>query len=58
MVCLFCYAVMNNRGIKLRNSDILKAQNLSAVEKQLRIQHAKKWENIEEYFSEDFDNFL
>ncbi|MBP1170618.1 MULTISPECIES: DUF262 domain-containing protein [unclassified Paenibacillus] len=53
------FTVMNNRGIKLRNSDILKAENLAKVKDAAeRTNYAKKWESIEEYFGEDFDNFL
>jgi len=53
------FTVMNNRGIKLRNSDILKAENLAKItDDNLRTKYAKTWENIEEYFAEDFDNFL
>lgn len=53
------FTVMNNRGIKLRNSDILKAENLKEVtDDKSRTEFAKLWESIEEYFAEDFDNFL
>lgn len=53
------FTVMNNRGIKLRNSDILKAENLAKVADDItRTKYAKTWESIEEYFAEDFDNFL
>jgi len=53
------FTVMNNRGIKLRNSDILKAENLAViVDENLRVEYAKLWESIELYFAEDFDNFL
>ena len=53
------FTVMNNRGMKLRNSDILKASNLAKVaDADARTQYAKTWESIEEYFAEDFDNFL
>lgn len=53
------FTVMNNRGIKLRNSDILKAENLAKIEdNNTRTKYAKTWENIEGYFVEDFDNFL
>ena len=53
------FTVMNNRGIKLRNSDILKAENLAKVaDANARTKYAKTWESIEEYFAEDFDNFL
>lgn len=53
------FTVMNNRGIKLRNSDILKAENLAKVaDATARTKYAKTWESIEEYFAEDFDIFL
>ena len=52
------FTVMNNRGIKLRNSDILKAQNLKEVPATDRVAQAKKWEAMESYFGEEFDNFL
>jgi hypothetical protein len=50
---------MNNRGIKLRNSDILKADNLGMIrDDSKRIDYGKKWEETENYFGEDFDIFL
>lgn len=52
------FTVMNNRGIKLRNSDILKAQNLKELPECDRKAQAKKWEAIENRFGEEFDNFL
>lgn len=53
------FTVMNNRGIKLRNSDILKADNLGKISNiTRRTEGAKKWEEIENYFGEDFDNFM
>lgn len=53
------FTVMNNRGIKLRNSDILKADNLGNIHNMARrTDFAKKWEEIEKYFGEDFDNFM
>jgi len=53
------FTVMNNRGVKLRNSDILKAENLAKVaDISTRTKCAKLWESIEEFFGEDFDNFL
>lgn len=53
------FTVMNNRGIRLRNSDILKAENLAKVaDVDARTKYAKMWESIEEYFGENFDNFL
>ncbi len=54
------FTIMNDRGVKLRNSDILKAQNLRALEnnKTLEEKYAKEWEDSEDYFGEDFDVFL
>lgn len=52
------FTVMNDRGIKLRNSDILKAENLRLVSSTNRESLAKEWEKIENYFEEDFDVFL
>lgn len=52
------FTVMNSRGIALRNSDILKAQNLAEVPKEQQRYYAIKWESIENYFEEDFDTFL
>lgn len=53
------FTIMNSRGVKLRNSDILKAENLRMIiDKAKRLEWAKTWEEIERYFTEDFDNFL
>jgi len=52
------FTVMNDRGVKLRNSDILKAENLKQIEQSNRKKYAKEWENIENYFEDDFDTFL
>ena len=53
------FTVMNSRGIKLRNSDILKADNLGKIKDNTkRLECAKKWEDTESYFAEDFDAFL
>lgn len=53
------FTVMNSRGIKLRNSDILKAENLGRIsDNTKRLDLAKKWEETENYFAEDFDAFL
>jgi len=53
------FTVMNSRGVKLRNSDILKAENLGIIKDNAkRLEWAKKWEETETYFGEDFDNFL
>lgn len=53
------FTIMNNRGVKLRSSDILKADNLALVkDESKRKEYAKEWEEIENYFGDDFDNFL
>ena len=53
------FTVLNNRGVKLSNSDILKAQNLGAVANDIeRSEWAQKWEEMESYFGEGFDQFL
>lgn len=52
------FTVMNNRGVKLRSSDILKASNLALVSDDERVKAAKNWEEAENYFGEDFDEFL
>ena len=53
------FTVMNSRGVKLRNSDILKAENLGKIKDNTkRLEWAKKWEETETFFGEDFDNFL
>ena len=53
------FTVLNNRGVKLNNSDILKALNLKEVNSNtLRDSWGKKWEEMETYFGENFDQFL
>lgn len=53
------FTIMNNRGVKLRSSDILKANNLSQIkDKDKRQKSAKIWEDAENYFGESFDEFL
>jgi len=53
------FTVMNSRGVKLRNSDIIKAENLGSIfDSNKRLESAKKWEETESYFAEDFDAFL
>lgn len=57
------FTVLNDRGMKLRNSDILKTKNLGALKEngastadQRRA--AQIWEEMEGEFGEDFDVFL
>lgn len=52
------FTVLNNRGVKLSSSDILKAENLKELSDSVRSDWAKKWEDMESYFGEDFDKFL
>lgn len=57
------FTVLNDRGLKLRNSDILKANNLRAMaevgdSKEEQRNHAKQWEELEGHLGENFDQFL
>lgn len=57
------FTVMNDRGMKLRNSDILKTMNLSALKEaggseQEQQRDAHLWEEMEGDLGEDFDVFL
>ncbi len=52
------FTILNSRGVKLRNSDILKAENLRLIPKEEQKKYAEKWESIENFFKEDFDIFL
>lgn len=53
------FTILNDRGIKLRNSDILKANNLRQLANEsVRVEYALKWENWENDLGEDFDLFL
>lgn len=52
------FTILNDRGVKLRNSDILKAQNLQHVVESERIKYGIKWEELESELGDDFDRFL
>lgn len=53
------FTILNNRGIPLRNSDILKSMNLGALTTQAeKIKYAKMWEEAEGELGDDFDRFL
>lgn len=53
------FTILNDRGIKLRNSDILKAQNLQAVQIESdKIKYGILWEEMEGELGEDFDRFM
>lgn len=53
------FTVLNDRGIKLRSSDILKAQNLKDVrDEKKQKEYARFWEELESELGDDFDIFL
>lgn len=52
------FTVLNNRGVKLSSSDILKAENLKELSAADRTSWATRWEEMETYFGEDFDKYL
>lgn len=52
------FTILNNRGVVLRHSDILKAQNLQYIVEDDRIKYAIKWEELESELGENFDRFL
>jgi len=53
------FTILNNRGVPLRNSDILKSVNLGALGSDKdRAKYARMWEEAEGELGEDFDRFL
>lgn len=53
------FMILNDRGIPLRNSDILKSMNLGALEATSeKVKYAKLWEEAEGELGDDFDRFL
>ena len=53
------FSVMNDRGLKLANADILKASNLEKIQdREDKAYVARKWEGIQEDLGDDFDRFL
>jgi len=53
------FMILNDRGIPLRNSDILKSMNLGALDNEVdKIKYAKIWEQAEGKLGDDFDRFL
>ena len=53
------FTILNDRGVPLRNSDILKSLNLGALEKDSdKTRYAKLWEEAEGELGDDFDRFL
>ncbi|MFQ5715474.1 MAG: DUF262 domain-containing protein [Nitrospinales bacterium] len=50
------FSILNDRGIPLTNSDILKATNVGAIEEGKRDKYARIWEEIESDFGrEEFE---
>jgi uncharacterized protein with ParB-like and HNH nuclease domain len=53
------FTILNDRGIPLRNSDILKSMNLGALDNpKEKVKYAKMWEEAEGELGDDFDRFL
>lgn len=53
------FTILNDRGVPLRNSDILKSSNLGALtEIADKERYAKLWEEAEGDLGDDFDRFL
>lgn len=53
------FTILNDRGVPLRNSDILKSQNLGALQTDKeKEKYAKLWEESEGELGDDFDRFL
>ena len=53
------FTILNDRGVPLRNSDILKSQNLGALTNDKeKEKYAKLWEETEGELGDDFDRFL
>lgn len=53
------FTILNDRGIPLRNSDILKSQNLGSLESDIdKARYARLWEDAEGELGDEFDRFL
>lgn len=53
------FTILNDRGVPLRNSDILKSLNLGALDSDAdKVRYAKLWEEAESELGDDFDRFL
>ncbi len=53
------FSIMNDRGVKLANADILKASNLEKLANPSNVNYfAQKWEEKQEALGVDFDRFL
>jgi len=53
------FMILNDRGVPLRNSDILKSMNLGELSTDTeKIRYAKMWEEAEGGMGDEFDRFL
>lgn len=53
------FSIMNDRGVRLSNADILKASNLECIDDQSEInKYAELWEDLQADLGDDFDRFL
>lgn len=52
------FTILNDRGVPLRNSDILKAMNLGAISPLERGKYATMWDEAERELGDDFERFL
>lgn len=53
------FSVMNDRGQKLSNADILKSSNLEKIGDDIDMNnYAREWESMQEDLGNDFDRFL
>lgn len=53
------FSIMNDRGLKLSSSDILKSSNLEKVSDKRKIDtYARQWEEMQENLGDDIDRFL
>lgn len=53
------FSIMNDRGLKLSNADILKSDNLEAISSAKEIDYyAREWESLQEGMGDDLERFL
>lgn len=52
------FTILNDRGIPLTSSDILKSNNIGQIKKDEVKKYSKIWEEIEAKYGDNFDRFL
>ena len=53
------FNILNDRGVPLTNADILKSINIGEIQPESDTdRYAEKWEQLEQYFGDEFDRFL